>query len=108
MTVAGNVSPRDTVPQPTVSGCAIHFKETLMSQRSTRRQFFGQAAGIGVGLALPASSWARVAGAGDKLRVASIGVGGKGWSDLTATAASPHVQVVALCDIDESKKHMGT
>jgi predicted dehydrogenase len=46
-------------------------------------------------------------GANSRLRVASIGVGGKGWSDLTATAASPHVQVVALCDIDESKAHMG-
>lgn len=79
-----------------------------MSQQSTRRQFFGQAAAIGAGLTFPASSWARIAGAGGKLRVASIGVGGKGWSDLTGTAASPHVQVVALCDIDESKEHMGT
>jgi predicted dehydrogenase len=78
-----------------------------MSMRTSRRQFLGQAAAIGAGIALPASSWARVPGAGGKLRIASIGVGGKGWSDLTATADSPHVQVVALCDIDESKEHMG-
>jgi predicted dehydrogenase len=74
---------------------------------TTRRQFLGQAAAFGTALALPASSWARVAGAGEKLRVASIGCGGKGWSDLNNTAASPNVQIVALCDIDESKEHLG-
>ncbi|MFO0876376.1 MAG: Gfo/Idh/MocA family oxidoreductase [Gemmataceae bacterium] len=65
-----------------------------------RRHFLGAAA-------LTAAGWSRVSGAGEKLRVAAVGVGGKGWSDLTSVAASPHVQVVALCDIDESKAHLG-
>lgn len=65
-----------------------------------RRQFVGAAA-------LTALGYSRVLGAGEKLRVAAVGVGGKGWSDLTSVAASPHVQVVALCDIDETKKHLG-
>ncbi|HVC94809.1 MAG TPA: Gfo/Idh/MocA family oxidoreductase [Pirellulales bacterium] len=73
----------------------------------TRRQFTQQLAVASAALAVPAVSWARVLGANDRLRVASIGTGGKGWSDLTATAASPYVQVVALCDIDESKEHLG-
>ncbi|MBM3999284.1 MAG: Gfo/Idh/MocA family oxidoreductase [Planctomycetes bacterium] len=78
-----------------------------MTHRIARRRFLQQTAtAVAVG-SLPASSWARVAGANARLRVASIGTGGKGWSDLTATAASPQVDVVALCDIDESKGHLG-
>ncbi|MSR59500.1 MAG: Gfo/Idh/MocA family oxidoreductase [Planctomycetaceae bacterium] len=78
-----------------------------MLVRTSRRRFLKQVAVAGASLSFPAASWSRVLGANDRLRVASIGTGGKGWSDLTATAASPHVQVVALCDIDESKEHLG-
>ncbi len=78
-----------------------------MPVRNSRRRFLKQGALAGAALSMPAVSWSRVLGANDRLRVASVGVGGKGWSDLTATAASPHVQVVALCDIDESKDFLG-
>ena len=37
----------------------------------------------------------------DKLRIAGIGVGGKGQSDLSEFAKSPKAQVVALCDVDD-------
>lgn len=78
-----------------------------MPFRTTRRRFLKHVAVAGASLSIPAASWSRVFGANDRLRIASIGTGGKGWSDLTATAASPQVQVVALCDIDETKKHLG-
>lgn len=78
-----------------------------MPVRTSRRRFLKQVAIAGSALSLPAASWSRVFGANGRLRVASIGTGGKGWSDLTATAASPHVQIVALCDIDESKDFLG-
>ena len=78
-----------------------------MSIRHSRRQFLKQTAVAGAALSMSAASWSRVYGANGRLRVASIGNGGKGWSDLTATAASPLVDVVALCDIDESKEHLG-
>jgi len=78
-----------------------------MPVRSSRRQFLKQVAVAGAAISLPAASWSRVLGANGKLRIASVGTGGKGWSDLIATAASPHVDVVALCDIDESKAHLG-
>lgn len=78
-----------------------------MSIRTSRRDFLKQVAVAGTALSLPAVSYARVLGANEKLRIASIGTGGKGESDLLATAASPHVQVTALCNIDESKKHLG-
>lgn len=37
----------------------------------------------------------------DKLRIAGIGVGGKGQSDLSEFAKSPKASVVALCDVDD-------
>ena len=78
-----------------------------MPVRTSRRRFLKQVALAGAALSIPAASWSRVWGANSRLRVASVGTGGKGWSDLTATAASPNVQVVALCDIDETKAHLG-
>jgi predicted dehydrogenase len=72
----------------------------------SRRRFLHQAAALGAGVWIAARG-ERVAGALDKLRVAAVGVGGRGWADLTGVAASPAVEVVALCDIDESKQHLG-
>ena len=37
----------------------------------------------------------------DKLNIAGVGVGGKGESDLQEFARSPHVNIVALCDVDD-------
>ncbi|MFT3682589.1 MAG: Gfo/Idh/MocA family oxidoreductase [Ferruginibacter sp.] len=39
----------------------------------------------------------------DKLNIAGIGVGGKGESDLAEFAKSPHVNIVALCDVDDRR-----
>lgn len=78
-----------------------------MSQPLSRRRFLSQSCVAGGAFALSALSYGRVAGANSRLRVASIGTGGKGWSDLTSTAASPHVQIVALCNIDDSLEHLG-
>jgi predicted dehydrogenase len=78
-----------------------------MFVRGSRRSFLKQVGVAGVALSTSAASWSRVLGANERLRIASIGTGGKGWSDLLATAASPQVQVVALCDVDESKNHLG-
>jgi predicted dehydrogenase len=72
----------------------------------TRRRFL-QAGAAGAASALTAASWSRVYGANDRLQVASCGVGGKGWEDLTRVAASPDVTVVALCDVDETTEHLG-
>jgi predicted dehydrogenase len=37
----------------------------------------------------------------DKLRIAGIGAGGKGQSDLSEFAKSPKASIVALCDVDD-------
>ncbi|MFN5135236.1 MAG: Gfo/Idh/MocA family protein [Chitinophagaceae bacterium] len=39
----------------------------------------------------------------DKLNIAGIGAGGKGYSDLMEFAKSPHVNIVAFCDVDEAQ-----
>ena len=52
----------------------------------------------------------RAAGGGrfnGKLRLAAIGTGGKGQDDLLSISASPRVEVVALCDVDDSQPHLG-
>jgi predicted dehydrogenase len=78
-----------------------------MSFTPSRRQFVRTVAVAGTALALPAASYSRVYGANERLNLASIGTGGKGSSDLNGVAASSAVQVVALCDIDSSSKHLG-
>lgn len=76
-----------------------------MSNRQTRRSFLKASALAGFGVPLIRTN--AIAGPNDQLSVASIGTGGKGWSDLTNVAISPHVRVAALCDIDEGPNHLG-
>ncbi|MFO0848637.1 MAG: Gfo/Idh/MocA family oxidoreductase [Gemmataceae bacterium] len=73
-----------------------------MTTRLSRRHAlkFG-AAGLGYLFTGPAGSVAKAFGANDKLRVAGIGVGGKGSSDIEQAATV--MDVVALCDIDEDR-----
>jgi predicted dehydrogenase len=78
-----------------------------MTNQLSRREFARQSLIAAVASSFTAASWNRVLGANEKLNVASIGTGGKGWSDLVEVAKSPHVNVVALCDVDESPKHLG-
>ena len=64
----------------------------------TRRQFV---AGTGGALLWGTSrAWA---GANDRVRVAVIGVHGMGQNHIKEYSALPNVEVVALCDVDESQ-----
>jgi predicted dehydrogenase len=87
-----------------------------MADRAHRRSFLKQAALAGAATtttvfmrAIPAAARTRPISANDKVRFASIGVGGKGESD-TNDAAS-HGELVAMCDVDHdtlqkmSEKH---
>lgn len=79
-----------------------------MSARLNRRKFLqlgSAAAGLGYLYTGPANSVLRAAGANDRLRVAGIGVGGKGAGDIEQ--AGSLMDVVALCDIDDGPKYLG-
>jgi predicted dehydrogenase len=74
-----------------------------MSKRISRRRVLqlGAAGTLGYLFTGSAASVGRAGGANDRLRVAGIGVGGKGASDIEQ--ASHVMEVVALCDIDENR-----
>lgn len=78
-----------------------------MTFRSNRRSFLQTTALAGTAIGLNAASYSRVSGANGRLKIASIGTGGKGWSDLIGVAAHPQVEVVSICDIDDSVEHLG-
>lgn len=72
-----------------------------MSKRISRRQFVGSAAaGLAVSFAAPAILSAE--SPNERVRVAGVGVGGKGWSDIVG--ASKFADVVAFCDVVQNAK----
>jgi predicted dehydrogenase len=74
-----------------------------MTHHFTRRRALqmGTAGTLGYLFTGPAVSVRRAFGANDKLRVAGIGIGGKGQSDIEQ--AAKFMDVVALCDIDAER-----
>src|SRR5215207_5063532 len=76
--------------------------ETKKTTGASRREVLrGAAVAAGV-LSFPYIIKAQeVKGANEKIRVASIGVGGKGGSDVDQVATAGG-QIVALCDVDEN------
>jgi predicted dehydrogenase len=66
-----------------------------MTRSLTRRQFVAGASALALGPSILSARPGR-----GKLRLATIGSGGMGGSDLAAIASHPDVEVVALCDVD--------
>jgi predicted dehydrogenase len=69
----------------------------------SRRKFIAQAATASAAITILPR---HVLGKGyiapsDTLYIAGIGAGGKGTSDIAEMAKSPHVKIVALCDVDD-------
>jgi predicted dehydrogenase len=70
--------------------------------RLTRRHFLGSVAAAATVAALPARSWARVLGAGSRLRIGVIGTGGMGTShlhDFVDRKDKDNVEVTRVCDV---------
>ncbi len=68
----------------------------------SRRTFLKTSGLAAAGLALPARAWSQVLGANSDLRVAVIGLNGRGKNHLASLAKIPGVRVVALCDVDSA------
>jgi hypothetical protein len=67
-----------------------------MTRKTTRREFLKQSLSAGAGL-LFLRSWGNGQSPNDKLNIAVIGVGGRGWDNLRGVASE---NIVALCDVD--------
>jgi hypothetical protein len=67
-----------------------------MERKTTRREFLKQSLSAGAGL-LFLRSWGKGHSPNDKLNIAAIGVGGRGWDNLREVARE---NIVALCDVD--------
>lgn len=67
----------------------------------TRRDFMKSSMAAGAGLVM-ASPFSRVRGANDDIRVAAVGIGGRGGSHIRAFDNMSGVRVTALCDVDRN------
>jgi predicted dehydrogenase len=85
-------------------------KETLMSRKSTRREFLRTTTYAGAGLwvmgnlgceAFQMTARPRAISPSEKMNVAGIGAGGKGHSDINN--ASKDNNIIAVCDVDKGK-----
>ncbi|MBL9203122.1 MAG: Gfo/Idh/MocA family oxidoreductase [Opitutaceae bacterium] len=75
----------------------------LHIQHLSRRAFLRNTALAGAATAtaaFSARSWAQVAGANSDVRVAVVGLNGRGRSHLASLAKVPGVRLVAICDVD--------
>src|SRR5476651_1187429 len=66
----------------------------------TRRTFLKTSALAAAGAALTSRSWSQVAGANGDIRVAVVGLNGRGKEIARDYRAMKGVRVVALCDVD--------
>jgi predicted dehydrogenase len=74
----------------------------LLMAKLTRRTFLAQSSLAGACASFTAHSWAQVPGANGDVRIAIVGLNGKGKDHLKAFSGLPGVRVVALCDVDSA------
>jgi predicted dehydrogenase len=74
-------------------------------KKITRRNFLKtsliSAAGAGITSHLAANAWSQVNGANDDLRLAVVGIRGKGGHHISQLIEMPGVRLVAICDVDK-------
>jgi len=75
--------------------------KTHFSNDATRRDVL-KGIGAGLALSLAAKNKVAIAGANDRIRIGSIGVGGMGTGRLREFMKQPDVSVAAICDVDRS------
>lgn len=66
------------------------------------RRTMMKGAGATLAVAVSARSYARIKGANDRLRVAVVGVNGRGQAHMSAFSKLPNVDVTHFCDVDSA------
>ncbi len=76
----------------------------MSGEKSSRRDFlkFTGAGVASTALGVKASSYSRIVGANDRVRVAICGVRGRGNDHIHGFARVPGTEIAALCDVDEN------
>ena len=76
----------------------------MSGEKSSRRDFlkFTGAGVASTALGVKASSYSRIVGANDHVRVAICGVRGRGNDHIRGFARVPGTEIAALCDVDEN------
>ncbi|MEW6358184.1 MAG: Gfo/Idh/MocA family oxidoreductase [Planctomycetota bacterium] len=73
-----------------------------MGDTSSRRQFLKTTASVGAAMALSAASYARAAGANERIRIGVIGCGGRGFGahmpPVQLHAKEQNLEITAVCD----------
>jgi len=69
-------------------------------EKPGRREFLKTGAAVAAGLA--AGSSRKILGANDRVRVAIVGVRGRGWDHVKGYKDIPGVEIAYFCDIDEN------
>jgi predicted dehydrogenase len=78
--------------------------KNMKIMRQTRRSFLQTAAAASLPFILPSSIWAATTKPNDKLSVGFIGQGVRGHYLLTSFLSRDEVQVVAVCDVDTTRR----
>src|SRR5262245_21302758 len=71
------------------------------SRSTSRRQFLASTTAAIATVTILRSGLLKAA-PNDKPNIAAVGVGGKGWSDITETSKDGAAHVIAFCDVDTS------
>ena len=66
----------------------------------SRRSFLKSSLAGAAACTLSPRSWSQVSGANDRVRVAVVGINGRGESHISEFGKMPDARVVALCDVD--------
>jgi predicted dehydrogenase len=77
-------------------------EDSNIPSRWTRRQILKAGAAAAIASPLLRVRPASAAELGQHLRLASVGVGNKGWDDLKSVSSASKLKVVALCDVDSN------
>jgi predicted dehydrogenase len=76
-----------------------------VADQINRRDFLARAAGTGASV-LAASSWRRVLGANDRIRLAVIGSGGRGRSLMNSFNKSGQIEFIQVADVYETSQNL--
>ncbi|MCB0571930.1 MAG: Gfo/Idh/MocA family oxidoreductase, partial [Phaeodactylibacter sp.] len=69
-------------------------------KKTTRRKFVKDALIGATALSFPASSYARILGSNERIKLAVVGLNGRGQAHIIAASKAGNAEIIAFCDVD--------